>query len=196
MAPRTLAPVALAMALLAVAACGSDGTTTTAAPTTTTTTPTTESPSTSTDGDPSGTPAPAVPDLPAIDVVELSSGDSVPLHSLAQPGRPTLLWFWAPHCTICRREAPELLRFTAEHGADVDVLGLGAQDTLDEAYGFLDDTDTHDLTMVWDHSGQTWIHHGVTSQPTVIVLDAEGEVAGTWFRDFDVDGILAAAGVA
>lgn len=189
--------VALAISLavaLGATACGSDartvaGPTSTGGPTT---------PSTATDGRaPSSTPAPdAVADLPAIDVVDLASGTEVDLQALAQPGRPTLLWFWAPHCTICRREAPEVLAFEAAHGEEIDLLGLGAQDTLEEAYGFLDDTDTHDLTMVWDQSGQSWIHHGVTSQPTVIVLDADGQVAGTWFRDFDVAGILAAAGLA
>ena len=188
---RPLLTVLVGLLVLA-AACGSDGSSTTAAgpaAPTTTAAPDREAPD----------PAPAneaSADLPAIDVVELASGDQVALRSLAQPGRPTLLWFWAPHCTICRREAPEVLEFEAAHGDDIDVLGLGAQDTLDEAYGFLDDTGTHGLAMVWDRSGQSWIHHGVTSQPTVIVLDAEGQVAGTWFRDFDVDGILAAAGVA
>lgn len=175
------------------AACGSDGTTTAAggpAAPTTTAAPSTDTPATEAPGPAAGA------DLPAIDVVDLASGDEVDLQSLAQPGRPTLLWFWAPHCTICRREAPELLAFEAAHRDDIDILGVGAQDTLDEAYGFLDDTDTHGLAMVWDESGQSWIHHGVTSQPTVIVLDADGQVAGTWFRDFDVDGILAAAGVA
>lgn len=188
---RPLVAVLVGLVVLA-AACGSDGTSTTAAgpgDPTTTTAPDGEAPDPAPTGDPTA-------DLPAIDVVELASGDQVALPSLAQPGRPTLLWFWAPHCTVCRREAPELLEFEAAHGDDIDVLGLGAQDTLDEAYGFLDDTSTHALAMVWDRSGQSWIHHGVTSQPTVIVLDAEGQVAGTWFRDFDVDGILAAAGVA
>ncbi len=134
-------------------------------------------------------------DLPNIEVVQLATGDAVPLRSLAEPGRPTLLWFWAPHCSICRREAPEVLAFAEDHDTEVDVLGLGAQDSLEQAHGFLDDTGTHDLAMVWDPSGQSWIHHGVTSQPTVIVLDADGQVAGTWFRDFDPEAILAAAGV-
>lgn len=195
MAHRSRA-VALALTIaLTVAACGSDGASTVAGPTTT---GATAPPTTATDGRaPSTTPgASTVADLPAIDVVDLATGEEVDLQSLAQPGRPTLLWFWAPHCTTCRREAPDVLAFEAAHADQIDLLGLGAQDTLDEAYGFLDDTGTHDLTMVWDRSGQSWIHHGVTSQPTVIVLDASGEVAGTWFRDFDVDGILAAAGLA
>ncbi|MGH9185630.1 MAG: TlpA family protein disulfide reductase [Acidimicrobiales bacterium] len=130
-----------------------------------------------------------------MEVVDLTSGDTVDLHSLAVAGKPTLLWFWAPHCTFCMREAPELLAFAAEHGDAVHILGIGARDDLDLAFGFVDRTDTDTLAMLWDPSGETWIHYGVTNQPTVVVLAPDGEVRGTWFRDVDEDGILAAAGL-
>ncbi len=138
----------------------------------------------------------AQPDVPAVDVVVLADGSTVDLRSLAVPGRPTLLWFWAPHCSFCLGEATDLLEFAGEHGADVDVLGVGAQDSLGEAHGFVEKTGTAGLMMVWDPSGKSWVHYGVTNQPTVIVLGADGQVAGTWFRDFAPDEILAAAGVA
>jgi len=145
-------------------------------------------------------PAPSTPqpepDVPAVEVVLLASGSTVDLQSLAEPGRPTLLWFWAPHCTFCRLEAPELLEFATQHGNDVDILGIGAQDSLDQAHGFLEETRTAGLRMVWDPSGRSWVHYGVTSQPTVIVLGADGQVAGSWFREFAPNEILAAAGVA
>ncbi len=184
-----------AAVVVGVAACGADPESPSTAP------PVTEaqdSPDGTTDGSTttSAAPAAARPDLPAIDVVELASGDTVDLTALATAGRPSLLWFWAPHCTVCRREAPDLLAFAEAHGDEIQILGLGAQDSLEEAYGFLDDTGTHDLRMVWDATGQSWIHHGVTSQPTIIVLGADGQVAGEWYRDFDADGILAAAGLA
>jgi thiol-disulfide isomerase/thioredoxin len=147
-------------------------------------------------GDEAGGTAADGVDLPAIDVVRLSSGDDVSLPSLVTAGKPTLLWFWAPHCAYCRAEAPDLLAFATDHRDDLTIVGVGAQDTLEQAYRFLDDTSTQDLTMVWDQSGRSWVHHDVTSQPTVIVLDADGQVAGRWYRDFDPDGILAAAGLA
>ena len=41
-------------------------------------------------------PAPAGSDIPAVDVVELASGTTVGLASIAPSERPTLVWFWAP----------------------------------------------------------------------------------------------------
>jgi len=196
---RHLAVLLAASLSVALAACGADPNSTASPAETTAPTPTTAAPADTTPTEqpaaPTEAPPAAAPDLPAIDVVELASGRSVSLPSLAGSGRPTVLWFWAPHCTFCRREAAELLAFTAEHGTEVDILGLGAQDSLDEAHGFVDDTATQDLTMVWDQSGQSWVHHRVTSQPTIVVLGADGQEAGRWFRDFDTDEILAAAGV-
>ena len=44
-------------------------------------------------------PAPAGPvnDLPEVDVVNVVSGETLLLSSLAPADRPILAWFWAPH---------------------------------------------------------------------------------------------------
>lgn len=133
--------------------------------------------------------------LPDLQVVRVASNETVALQQLAPAGKPVVLWFWAPHCTFCRAEAPELLAFEKTHGQQVTVLGLGAQDDLDQAVDFLADTSTGDLEMVWDRTGKSWLHFKVTNQPTVVVVDADGKVTKKWFRDFDEKAILAAAGL-
>ena len=35
--------------------------------------------------------------IPDVAVTDLATGDQVPLTSVAEPGLPTLVWFWAPH---------------------------------------------------------------------------------------------------
>ena len=49
--------------------------------------------------DPAPAPAPRDPvnDLPAVTVVNVVSGESLVLSSLAPADRPILAWFWAPH---------------------------------------------------------------------------------------------------
>ncbi|MGQ0625532.1 MAG: TlpA family protein disulfide reductase [Sporichthyaceae bacterium] len=131
--------------------------------------------------------------LPAIDVVRVSTGESVPLKSVAVAGKPTLLWFWAPHCPFCEAEAPDILSFQREHGADVHVIGMGAQDDLQQAEDFVARTLTAGLPMIWDARGSSWVHFRVTNQPAILVLSPEGKVTGRWFREYDEAGILRAA---
>ncbi|MCY3662606.1 MAG: hypothetical protein OXH28_07245 [bacterium] len=49
--------------------------------------------------DPAPAPAPGDPvnDLPEVTVVNVVSGESIVLSSLAPADRPILAWFWAPH---------------------------------------------------------------------------------------------------
>ncbi|MGQ0630844.1 MAG: TlpA family protein disulfide reductase [Sporichthyaceae bacterium] len=146
---------------------------------------------------PAPAPAPAGPSvrdaLPDISVVQVATGQSIDLRSLAVAGKPTLLWFWAPHCPFCKAEAPKVLDFQAKYGDDIEVIGLGAQDDLDQAEGFLAETKTAGLKMVWDSSGKSWVHFRVTNQPTVIVLNPAGKVTKTAFREFDAVAIREAA---
>lgn len=131
--------------------------------------------------------------LPDVEVVRVADGAPANVRSLAVAGKPILLWFWAPHCSFCKAEAPKLLDFSARHGSKIQILGLGAQDDFGQAEGFVRETETAGLQMVWDRSGRTWVHYRVTSQPTVIVLDGEGRVVKRFFRQFDEAAILEAA---
>jgi thiol-disulfide isomerase/thioredoxin len=195
---RALALVAALGLVLAACGGGDDATTTAGAtdpeapPTTAASTPDDDAPDPT---EPAEAPVAEATFLPDIEVVDVASGEAVALRSLASADRPTLLWFWAPHCTFCMREAPDVVGFSASHGDELQIIGLGAQDDLDQAAEFLELTGTGELDMVWDATGETWIHFGITNQPTVVVVSPEGEVQATWFREFDEAGILDAAGL-
>lgn len=162
-----------------VASAGAGGSTTTSAP-----------------APPAAQPGPTVSSaLPDIEVVDVSAGTTVALRSYLTSGRPALLWFWAPHCTFCRAEAPDVAAFAAKYEGRIDVLGVGAQDSLRQAEGFVADTGTGALDMVWDRTGRSWVDFDVTNQPTVLVVDGAGEVQKRWFRNFDEQEIVAAAGI-
>ena len=42
-------------------------------------------------------PTPADSELPDVDLIRVSTGDTVRLSSLTPAATPLLLWFWAPH---------------------------------------------------------------------------------------------------
>ena len=44
--------------------------------------------------------------------------------------------------------------------------------------------------MLWDESFETWIEIGVTSQPSAVLLAANGEPISGWIGPFPEDEVL------
>lgn len=131
-------------------------------------------------------------DVPSIEMIDLSSGDSVNLRSLVGGEQSVLLWFWAPHCPICRGEAPEIEELARENSHRLKVVGVGAFDDLDYAHRFVADTGTT-FTMLWSDSADVWNHYGVRVNSHFWVLDANGNRVGTSSQAYDralVEGLL------
>ncbi|MDA3038762.1 MAG: hypothetical protein O3C27_04375 [Actinomycetota bacterium] len=70
------------------------------------------------------------------------------------------------------------------------VVGLGTQDSLEDAADFVDQTGTASLLMTWDASFETWSYYGVSSQPQAILLSAEGEPIASWAGRLSIDEVL------
>lgn len=64
----------------------------------------------------------------------------------------------------------------AQENPELNIIGLGAQDSLGQANDFVARTGTESLTMVWDPSFDSWREFGVRSQPYWILFDAQGEL--------------------
>jgi thiol-disulfide isomerase/thioredoxin len=144
------------------------------------------------DGDTSESAASAsAPDFSAetLDGGELASADL---------DGPTVLWFWAPWCTICRAEAPNVVDGAATLGDDVTVIGVAGRGEVEAMDEFVADTGTGALTHVVDDDGSIWAAYGVTSQPAFAFIDADGTldevVIGAIGQDGLVDRATALAG--
>jgi thiol-disulfide isomerase/thioredoxin len=91
-------------------------------------------------------------------------------------GRPTVLWFWAPWCTTCRAEAPNVTEVAAELGDEVDLYGVAGRGEAPAMEEFVDQTGTGALTHAIDDDGAIWSDYGVAAQPAFAFIDADGEV--------------------
>jgi hypothetical protein len=70
------------------------------------------------------------------------------------------------------------------------VVGLGTQDSLGEAGDFVEQNGTHSFTMLWDESFETWLEIGITSQPSAVLLAADGTPITGWIGPFPPDEVL------
>lgn len=119
----------------------------------------------------SGTAAPATPLQFTAD--QLGGGE---LSSASFTGKDTVLWFWAPWCTVCRGEADDVVAAAAAVDGKVEVIGVAGRGAVPEIEGFVSDTGTGGLTHVVDDDGSIWSSYGVFAQPAYAFIDDDGTV--------------------
>lgn len=190
---RALAIVTVLPLVLVLAACGKDSATSgdpssASGPAETSVTSTrTPNSSRTTSGDQAAT-TPELLDFSATTV----AGDAFDGAMLA--GRPTVLWFWAPWCPTCRGQIPQVEALAADHGDDINVIGIGSLDSAEAIAGFADDV--AGLTHLEDVDGELWRRFEVTEQSSFVILDADGAVSfeagygGSDDLDAEVESLL------
>jgi len=70
------------------------------------------------------------------------------------------------------------------------VIGLGAQDTYQEALDFVENYGTKSFRMLYDESFESWDRLGIRGQPIAILFDTEGRGQTTWYGPFDEAEVL------
>ena len=131
--------------------------------------------------------------VPSVEVVDVRADEVVDVQSVVPADRPVLLWAWAPHCPACRAEAPGLEAFASAHQDEVTVVGIGTQDDLEYAKGFIRDTGVQTPRMLWDPSFESWAALGITAQPTWILVDGGGAFLAGWVGPLPEEQVLEAA---
>ncbi len=96
------------------------------------------------------------------------SGDSL-------KGKPAVLWFWAPWCPVCQREAPLVARVAAENPT-VTFVGVGARDRLPALQAFAAKYAVNKFTELADTDAAVWAKFGVTHQPAYAFVRPDGSV--------------------
>ncbi|OBI06595.1 thiol:disulfide interchange protein [Mycolicibacter heraklionensis] len=101
--------------------------------------------------------------------------DGRPFSGASLFGRPAVLWFWAPWCPLCQRDAPMVARLAAAH-PKVTFVGVGAQDRLDALRAFVARYGVDEFTELADTDAAIWARFGVTRQPAYAFIKPDGRV--------------------
>ena len=90
--------------------------------------------------------------------------------------KPTVLWFWAPWCAICKNESAFITAAAQQYKNKVNFVGVGALGSRDELVEFVGLTGTSNFTNLDDSSGKLWNRFGVIIQPTLLFIDTKGNI--------------------
>jgi thiol-disulfide isomerase/thioredoxin len=132
--------------------------------------------------------APKPASVPAVTLPRLAGGD-FDLASLRSAEEPTLLWFWAPWCTVCNGEAPEIQRLAGE----LNVVAIGGRDELANGPAFVERHGLTAPTVLFDEAMTSWEHYRIPGQPGAVLIDTDGVERARWHGAFDTQLALDAA---
>jgi thiol-disulfide isomerase/thioredoxin len=90
--------------------------------------------------------------------------------------KPTVIWFWAPWCAICKNESANLVAAAEQYKGKVNFVGIGALGNQAEMLDFVTHTGTSVFTNLYDGDGKLWNRFGVVIQPTLVFIDAKGKI--------------------
>ncbi len=198
-ARRTTARQAvLALALTACAACNTGSSTgsgiastspTTAAASssasTGTTTPSTSAPAPTNSGPAATTSAATVPAALAF---RATTVDGTAFAGAELAGKKTVLWFWAPWCTVCARAAAGVKDAATALGPDVRVVGVAGLSTdAADMRRFVDRGGLQSMTNLADTTGDLYARFGITQQDTFVLIAPDGTVSRHPAYSQDVD---------
>ncbi|MEZ5247503.1 MAG: hypothetical protein R2707_20610 [Acidimicrobiales bacterium] len=74
---------------------------------------------------------------------------------------------------MCRGEAPAVEQFARDNAAEIQVVGVGAQDDFEFAVDFVDSTGLATPDMIWDPSFETWSRFGVRINSQMLLMSAD-----------------------
>ena len=113
--------------------------------------------------------------LPDLTLASLD-GRAVRLSSLT--GKPTLIAFWAPWCSVCRSTSDNVSRVAKLAGARVQVVSIAlAYDGRPAVEHYVQSNGVDYPVLLGDDALAAQLH--VTSFPTFYVLGADGRIAGS-----------------
>jgi thiol-disulfide isomerase/thioredoxin len=115
--------------------------------------------------------------VPAALDFEASTVDGGTFAGASLVGQDSVLYFWAPWCTVCRGEAPSLPAVADEFAGQATFYGVaGLSPDVSAMQGFVDDTGTSSLTHIADTDGSIYTGFGISSQTTFAFVDDDGTI--------------------
>jgi cytochrome c biogenesis protein CcmG/thiol:disulfide interchange protein DsbE len=117
------------------------------------------------------------PSLTGVHALGFVTLEEVPAAFAGYEGCPLIVNFFASWCVPCVTEMPDFEHFWNTHGAQVAVLGLAANDRLEDAIATVVDRGVTYPTGL--DEGELFIDFGGLGMPTTVFVSPQGEILET-----------------
>lgn len=122
-------------------------------------------------------------------ILESLNGSQV---TVGQPGKITVINFWATWCPPCQEEIPELEKFAQNNQEKVDFYAVNLQESNEKISEFMS-KNSYTMLVLLDQNGIVGKKFQVTAIPTTIIVNKHGMVkfrkAGAMTKD-ELEGII------
>jgi thiol-disulfide isomerase/thioredoxin len=126
--------------------------------------------------------------LPAALAFRATTVDGAAFAGAELAGKKTVLWFWAPWCTVCARAAAGVKDAATALGPDVRVVGVAGLSTdAADMRRFVDRGGLQALTNLADTTGDLYAWFGISQQDTFVLIGPDGTVSRHPAYSQDVD---------
>ena len=131
------------------------------------------------------------PGLTGVHALGFVTLEELPAAFAGYEGCPLIVNFFASWCVPCVTEMPDFERFWNTHGSQVAVLGLAANDRLDDAIATVADRGVTYPTGL--DEGELFIDFGGLGMPTTVFVSPQGEILETHSGLLTLDDITTRA---
>ncbi|MGQ0631574.1 MAG: redoxin domain-containing protein [Sporichthyaceae bacterium] len=119
---------------------------------------------------------PAAPPVPEQLQFTAQTVAAQPFDGTTLAGQDAVVWFWAPWCTECRREAPAVAAIEAATRGTVSFVGVGGLGPVGDMTSFIEQYGVGAFPHLNDADGEIWKGFGVTRQPAHAFINDDGTV--------------------
>ena len=117
---------------------------------------------------------PEAPDALKFLTTDLVTGETIDGTTLMY--EDVVLWFWASWCPVCAAESGALVEAAKQFPEGVKMIGIAGYSDVPSSRGFIEEHGIDGFPNIYDDDGTIWKAFSITGQPTLVLVNQDGQL--------------------